>query len=94
MLLIAFIMILKLLLAPVSTDSRVTFLPVDQTFKMARVINFTSIQKIGRADNDSKAGRANLKFESKTVSRNHAIMWMAEGKVSRKMGGFATWLFG
>jgi hypothetical protein len=74
---------LSYVLAPVSNDSRVTFLPVDQTFKMARVINFTTIQKIGRADNDSKSGRSNLKFESKTVSRNHAIMWMAEGKVKK-----------
>lgn len=60
---------------------RITFMPSGGTFKYARVITFHSVVLVGRVTDQTPAARNNLKFDNKTVSRNHAQMWMEGGKL-------------
>ena len=47
-----------------------------------RTLNLSTPIKIGRAVNKCKASNNNAIFDCKVLSRNHALIWYEQGKVS------------
>ncbi|KAI8807903.1 hypothetical protein BJ742DRAFT_811173 [Cladochytrium replicatum] len=60
----------------------VSFIPIDDSFKERRTIrNFEAPVKIGRHVESGEPAKDKLRFVSKVVSRQHAVLFFADGKV-------------
>ncbi|KAJ1547060.1 hypothetical protein HK096_004399 [Nowakowskiella sp. JEL0078] len=63
------------------SDFTVIFYPLKNTFKQKRTVNLENVVQIGRQLDSSEPSFSSLKFTSKVVSRQHAVIYVRENKV-------------